>query len=247
MKIQAYDTYSQIATGNRITSASKDPAGLAISEKLNSQIKGETQGVKNLESSNDLLQTADGALNNIQNDLGRVRELAVQASNGILTDADKSIIQQEISSIFEGIKSNAQNTEFNSMKLLDGSFSDMNLGAGSNGQGTTMSIENTSLESLGLDGFSVQGNFSIDTIDQAIEKVSEARSDLGAKSNGFESNIRNTNNSIINQTASRSSIQDTDIAKASMELNKQKALSTYQNMIQKMQMEQEENNIGFLI
>lgn len=96
LKIQAYDMYSQIASGNRLTSASKDPAGLAISEKLNSQIKGNQQAEKNIESSQDLLRTAEGSLNNISDSLLRVRELAVQASNGILTQEDKGIIQNEI-------------------------------------------------------------------------------------------------------------------------------------------------------
>lgn len=247
MKIQAYDAYSQIASGNRITSAGKDPAGLAISEKLNSQIKGDEKAIQNIESSQDLLKTADGSLESINNDLQRVRELAVQAQNGILTDGDRSIIQDEIQNLFSNIQKTAQNTEFNTMKLLDGSFTDKNLGAGANGQGTTMTIQNTSLETLGLDNFSVEGDFSLDTIDQAIERVSASRSEIGATTNGLESNLNNTRNSAINQAAARSTIADTDIAESVMELNKQRILQQYQTLMQQKQQEQEENKLGILL
>ena len=246
MKIQAYDAYSQIASGNRITSASKDPAGLAISEKLNSQIKSEEKAISNIETGQDLLNTAEGSLNSISEDLGRVRELAVQASNGILTSEDKDIIQNEINSLLENIETTAQDTEFNTIKLLDGSFNDINLGAGANGQGTIMSIENSSLEALGLDNFSLDAS-SLDTIDQAIEQVSTARAEIGAQTNGLESNLNNTRISAENQTAARSTIADTDIAKAVMQLNKQKVMSQYQNMIQEKQVDQEKNQLGLLI
>lgn len=246
MKIQAYDAYSQIASGNRITSASKDPAGLAISEKLNSQIKGDEKAISNIETGQDLLNTAEGSLNSISEDLGRVRELAVQASNGILTSEDKGIIQNEINSLLENIETTAQNTEFNTIKLLDGSFNNVNLGAGANGQGTIMSIENSSLETLGLDNFSLDAS-SLDTIDQAIEQVSTARAEIGAQTNGLESNLNNTRISAENQTAARSTIADTDIAKAVMQLNKQKVMTQYQNMIQEKQVDQEKNLLGLLI
>lgn len=247
LKIQAYDMYSQIASGNRLTSASKDPAGLAISEKLNSQIKGNQQAEKNIESSQDLLRTAEGSLNNISDSLLRVRELAVQASNGILTQEDKGIIQDEINSLFDTIKDSAQNTEFNGIKLLDGSFSDKNLGAGANGQGTIMSLENTSLESLGLDGFSVEGQFDIETIDQAINQVNAARSEIGASDNGLQSNLNNTQVSTINQSASRSNIADTDIAKTLIDLNKQILLQRSQYAMQQKQQEAQADKLGLLV
>lgn len=247
MKIQAYDAYAQIASGNRITTAAKDPAGLAISEKLNSQIKGDEQAAKNIESSQDLLKTADGSLNSISEDLQRIRELAVQAGNGILTGDDKQILQNEISSLLDNINTTAQNTEFNTQKLLDGSFTDKNVGAGANGQGTIMNLKNTSLEALGLENFSVKGDFDISTIDDALEKVNTARADIGANVNGLESNLNNTRTSAINQAAARSTIADTDIAKSIMELNKQRIMDQYKNLMQKKQVEQEEDKIGLLL
>ena len=248
MKIQAYDAYSQIASGNRINTASKDPAGLAISEKLNSQIKGDQKGIQNIESSQDLLKVADGSLNSILDDLGRIRELAVQAGNGAYSSDDKSIIQNEINSLFENIQNNVQNTEFNTKKLIDGSFTDQQLGVGANGQGTTMTLEDSGLEALGLEGFSVTGNFDISDIDDAISKVTTSLSEIGAKSNGLEANLNNTRVSELNQTAAKSSIADLDIAKAITNLNKQNVLDQYKNAMQNKKAEQQEQQqLGLLI
>ena len=249
LNIQVNGNYSKIASGNRIQTAADDPAGLAISEKLNSQIKGDQQAIQNIESSQDLLKTADGSLNSILDDLGRVRELAVQAGNGTYSSDDRSIIQDEINSLFENIQNNVQNTEFNTKKLIDGSFTDQQLGVGANGQGTTMTLQDASLEALGLENFTVEnGNFNLDDIDNAIAQVTESLSEIGASSNGLESNLNNTRVSEINQQSAQSTLADTDIAKAVMELNKQNILDRYQIMIQDKQTEQkEQQTLGLLI
>lgn len=247
LKIQAYDVYSKIASGSRINSAADDPAGLAISEQLNSQVKGDQQAISNIESSQDLLKTADGSLNSILDDLGRVRELAVQAGNGVLTDQDRTVIQNEINSLFDNIQSNVQNTEFNTKKLIDGSFTEQQLGVGANGQGTPMTLQDQSLQALGLDGFSVEGNFDIEDIDNAISQVTESLSEIGAKTNGLEANVNNTRVSELNQASAQSTIQDLDIAKAVMELRKQQSLDQYKLAIQNKQAEQQENQLGLLI
>jgi len=245
LKIQAYDVYSKIASGNRINSASDDPAGLAISEKLESQINGDQKAIQNIESSQDLLKTADGSLNSILDDLGRVRELTVQAGNGIYTDEDRAVIQNEINNLFENIQSNVQNTTFNTKKLIDGSFTEQQLGVGANGQGTQMTLRDASIEALGLDNFSVEDGVS--KIDDAISAVTESLSEVGAKTNGLESNLNNTRISEINQTASQSGIEDLDIAKAVMEMKKQTALNHYKTLLLNKQAEQEESKLGFLI
>ncbi|MCH4887191.1 flagellin [Acidaminobacter sp. JC074] len=245
LKIQAYDVYSKIASGNRINSASDDPAGLAISEKLESQIKGDQQAIQNIESSQDLLNTADGSLQNVLTDLGRVRELTVQAGNGIFTDEDRAVIQNEINSLFENIQSNVQNTNFNTKKLVDGSFTNQQLGVGANGQGTQMTIRDASLEALGLDNFSVEDG--VDKIDEAISRVTESLSEIGASTNGLESNLNNTRVSEINQAASQSGIRDLDIAKQVIELNKQNSLNQYKILLQNKQAEQAESRLGLLI
>lgn len=247
MKIQSTDIYSQIASGNRINTASKDPAGLAISEKLNSQIKGHEKALDNIASSNNLLNTADSSLEGVSQGLQRVRELAVQASSGIMTDSDKSMIQNEINDIFKSINTSGQNTEFNTMKLLDGSFENKVLAGNYQGQGTTMTLESSSLEALGLNGFSVEGNFDISLIDDALSKVQNSRSEIGAKSNGFESQMRHTEVARESLTASRSTIADVDIAKSMLDLNKEKVMNQYKIAIANKTAEVEKNQLGLLI
>lgn len=247
MKIQGYDIYAQIASGNRINTASKDPSGMAIAEKLTSQIKGSDQAVENMASSQNLLQTAESALDSITGSLQRVRELGVQAQNGTMTDDDRSIIQNEIREIFSGIQETAQNTEFNTMKLLDGSFSGKVLGAGANGQGSVMQLENASLEALGIDNFSVEGDFDLSTIDQALETVQSARSNIGSRQNGLDARINQTQISQENLSAGRSQIEDLDIGQALMDLNRQRVLSQYQMALQNKSAEQEQNRLGLLL
>lgn len=247
LKVQANNYYSQIASGNRLTSASVDPAGLAISEKLTSQIKGDSKAAENIQAGQDLLRTAEGSLNTVLDDLKRIRELAVQGSNGILTDGDRQMIQDEIRNLFGSIKDNVNNTEFNTKKLIDGSFTNQQLGVNANGQGTPMTLQDTSLEALGLDGFSVEGNYDIQDIDEAISKVTTSLSEIGAKTNGLESNLNNTRVSELNQASARSTIADQDIAKAVLELNKENILNHYKMVLQNHQAEQSQQQLGLLI
>lgn len=112
----------RIATGQRINSARDDAAGLGISERMTAQIRGFDQGTQNLMDMQSLINTAEGALSNIGDNLLRMRELTLQAMNGILTDSDRQNIQFEIDQIMHEIDNTAQRTEFNTLRLLDGSF-----------------------------------------------------------------------------------------------------------------------------
>lgn len=235
--------YAQIASGSQLTTAAQNPAGISIAETLKSQVKGDQQGIQNIESSTDLLKTADGAYSSILNDLGRVRELAVQSQNGTMTADDRAIINNEISSLFDNIQSTAQNTSFNTKKLLDGSFSNQQMGVGANGQGQTMSLQDASLSTIGID----PNNFTLDDIDSAIETVSEARSQVGAQTNGLESNLSNTHYSLFNQEQSRSTVEDADMAKAIMDLKKQTVLNQYKNLVEMKKAEKEEGQLGLLL
>jgi flagellin len=220
---------------------------MAIAQKLTSQIKGSDQAVENMASSQDLLQTAESALDSITGSLQRVRELGVQAQNATMTDSDRSIIQNEINEIFSGISQTAQNTEFNTMKLLDGSFTDKVLGAGSNGQGSVMQLENSSLQALGIDNFSVEGNFDLSTIDQALETVQSARSNIGSRQNGLTDQINQTQITGENLSSGRSQIADLDISQALIDLNREKVLSQYKMALQNKSAEQEQNRLGLLL
>lgn len=209
-------------------------------EKENAQVNGLNMGQRNAEDSKSLLNVADGAIGGIADNLQRIRDLAIQASNtAILTDEDRQMIQDEVEQLKQGISDIANNTEFNKKKLLDGSYGDGFVASGPNGSGTMLNIGDSTLQALGIADFDVTGNFSVSTIDDALSKVSSNRSKIGAQSNGLDLTINYNANASINLTDAKSRMQDTDIAKAATEMNNQKLLQNYQIIMQKKQMEQE--------
>jgi len=192
--VKSMNIYSQLSSGKRINGASDDAAGLAIAQKMETQIRGYSRGTQNAEDSKNLYNTAESALGSVNDNLQRMRELSVQASNGTLTDGDRAIIQTEIEQIKSSISDVAKNTSFNTQTLLDGTFSDKNIASNPRGTGSKMSIKNSSLESLGIADFDVTKEFDIKQIDDAIQKVSDARSDIGAKTNALERTIKYNEN-----------------------------------------------------
>lgn len=234
------DYYSQIASGIKLGSAADGASELAISEKENAQIRGLSMGKRNAEDGKSLLNVADGAMGNIADNLSRIRELAVQASNtAILSDDDRRMVQDEIDQLKQGISDIANNTEFNKKKLMDGSYSDGYITTGPNGSGLTLDIGSATLQALGIEDFDVTRDFSVDTIDQALAKVSSNRSTIGAQSNSIDYSISYNSQAIIDLNSAASRLEDTDIAEAATELDKQKLLQTYQLLMQKKQQEQE--------
>ena len=232
--------YSQIASGIKLGSAADGASELAISEKENAQIRGLSMGKRNAEDGSSLLRAADGAMSGIADNLSRIRELALQASNSaILSDDDKRMVQDEIDQLKQGISDIANNTEFNKKKLLDGSYSDGYIATGANGSGLTLDIGSATLQALGIEDFDVTGDFSVDTIDQALSMVSSDRSSIGAQSNAIDHTISFNSQAIIDLNSAASRLEDTDIAEAATELDKQKLLQTYQLLMQKKQQEQE--------
>lgn len=240
------NTYERLSTAKRINRASDDPAGLAILQKLQEQTRGLNKATDNALSMNDLSKTADGALSSTHDSLQRMRELAVQAQNGILTDRDRAAIQEEISEIKQSISSTVQNTQFNTQKLLDGTFTDKNIAINPNGTGMKMNVQNTGLEALGIDSFDVTGSFDISDIDSAISKVSEARSELGATSNRITHGVNVNNISEYNITAANSRIEDLDMASAMVQLSTQQILQQYNYYAQKQTYQQKANSISLL-
>lgn len=236
-------SYTKIATGSKINSAANDPSGLAISNKMTSQVNGYDKGTENALSSQDLVKTADSALSSINDSLKRIRELAVQASNGTYTSDDKKNIQNEISQLKEGIKETVAGTEFNTMKLIDGSYSNKNIASNPSGTGKTMTVQNTSLETLGIQDFDVTGSFDMESIDKAIQTVSESRANLGGLSNSIDHMVGSNNTTSLNLRASESKIADTDIAKTMSEL---KAINLRQNVQMYAQKQKMNQNAGML-
>lgn len=233
-----FANFNKLSSGKRINSASDDAAGLAIAEKLSAMINGLEQGSENTADMQNLLQTAEGGLNTINDSLLRVRELSVQASNGIYSAEDTQAIQFEIDHLLDHVQKTASNTQFNNQKLLDGSFSNKNTASSADGTGLNVNITDTGLESLGLSSYNVTGEFDISVIDNAISKVNESRSSIGAYDNRLGHTISSNDIGMLNQMQSRSNISDADMAKASMKYNNQKLLQEYQMFSQKQKMQQ---------
>ena len=213
---------TKLASGRRISSAADDASGLAISEALNSQVRGANQASRNAQDGISLIQTADGALSGTADQLQRIRELAVQAGNGTLNASQRSSIQSEISSLQQGIDATANQTQFNNRSLLNGTNSTTQIQVGANaGASSTATITTPDATSTALgvgpgqiDVSTPQAaNQSLAAIDQAIDNLSSARSTLGAQQNELEHTTANIDVSAVNQLSAQSRIQDLDFAR----------------------------------
>ncbi len=233
-----------MSTGSSITTASDNPSGLAISEQLTSEQNGYDVGADNAELGNSAIKTADGALASITDNLQRIRELSVQASNtAIYTADDITAMQDEVSSLLSDIQNTATTTTFNTKSLLDGSMADLNLATNPDGSGMSIQMYDSTLSSLGIENYDLTGSFDISTIDDALEKVTSARASLGAQSNALESIIGNNKNTSENLTAASSTLEDLDISEYVSEQQKSNILESYKIFIQKQKEQQDEQEI----
>ncbi|MBQ1548774.1 MAG: flagellin FliC5 [Lachnospiraceae bacterium] len=237
----AQPEYGRVASGYRINSAADDAAGLAISEKENSQIKGLNKGTENAQTGQDMLNVADGAAGQIHDYLQRIRELAIQASNDLYTKTDKANIQVEIDELKKGIADVADQTTFNTKKIMDGSEDDFNIATDSNGNGMKVTTSNGTLQALGIEDFDVTKSFDLNKIDKAIDMVSSQRGAIGAQTNALQYQIDMSQYSAQNTTAAFSRTKDLDMPEAISDMKKQELLNTYQTMMQKRKQEDEEN------
>ena len=216
----------KLSSGYRINRAGDDAAGLSISEKMRGQIRGLEQASTNAQDGISLIQTAEGALNETHSILQRMRELSVQASNDTNVSVDRQSIQKELTALTSEINRIADQTEFNTKTLMNGTFSGtanaMKFQVGANsGQSIDLNIGNMRASALatGLATISNRvSNFTnataaISTINDAITKVSEQRSALGAVQNRLEHTIANADNTAENLQAAESRVRDVDMAK----------------------------------
>ncbi|MCS5453426.1 flagellin [Enterobacter asburiae] len=210
----------RLSSGLRINSAKDDAAGQAIANRMTSQIKGMTQAARNANDGISMAQTAEGSLNEINNNLQRVRELAVQASNGTNSTSDLASLQDEVTARLAEINRVAGKTDFNGIKLLDGTAGTagkVKIQVGVN-DGDTIDLDLSGAKAdtttLGVNAIDLKAMTAtdLDTIDKAIAKVDTARSGLGAVQNRFTSAINNLNNTSNNLSAAQSRIQDADYA-----------------------------------
>lgn len=222
-----YSTYRALSSGSRINTAADDAAGLAISEKLKAQVNGYDVGAENAQDGQNLLNVADGALSGMQDSLQRIRELAVKSMNGIYSDSDRSSIQVEIDQLKDHIQQIAKSTSFNEMKLLDGSMADIDLATNPQGGGLEIQLENATLEALGIADFDVTGSFNLADIDNAMSKISEARSRMGAQTNRLDHTINSNYYASYNLLASESRIRDTDYGEEITKRNTDEILQNY--------------------
>ena len=232
----------KLSSGERINRAGDDASGLAVSEKMRSQIRGLNQASKNIMNGVSFIQTTEGYLQETTDILQRVRELAVQSANGIYSEEDRMQIQVEVSQLVAEVDRIASTAQFNGMNMLTGRFaadSDnvMQFQIGANmDQNTRVFIGTMTATALGLKGaqgndeqISIaspeEANMVLGTVDAALTNVAKQRADLGAYQNRFEMAAKGVNIAAENTQASESRIRDTDMASEMVEFTKNAILT----------------------
>ena len=234
-----YQNYRQLASGKRINSAADDAAGLSIAEKLRTQRNGYDVGRRNAATSKDMVNVAEGGLSTITDSLQRIRELGVQASNtAIYGDSERNAMQQEIDQLKQSISDAAKNTTFNTMNLLDGKMGTSHVASGPDGSGMEINMPDSTLAALGIEELDVTGDFDLSVIDNALDKVSSSRSELGATSNRLDYTMNYNSYASLNTTAAGSRIEDLDFPKAISDMKKNNLLEEYRLMMQKKREEE---------
>jgi len=243
LKFQNWETQKnleKLSSGMRINKSGDDASGLAVSEKMRTQIKGLRQAERNTEDGMSLVQTAEGFLSTAADILQRIRVLAIQSSNGIYTDEDRQLIQVEVSQLVDEIDRVASQAEFNTMALLQGDFAresrkaSMWLHMGPNmhqrerifiGTMTARSLNmrniDNSIVSISTAGMA---NETIGKIDAALTRIAKQRADLGAYYSRLEFAAKGLMNAYENIQASESRIRDVDMAEEMSQLTKNQIL-----------------------
>jgi len=222
-------TSKELSSGMRINSAADDASGLAVSEKMRSQIRGLNQASRNVMNGVSMLQTAEGYMQSTTDILQRIRELAVQSANGIYSDEDRAMLQTEVEQLVSEVDRISQTAEFNGMTLLSGRFAEdgIRLQVGANvDQNFTVKLGDMSASALGLKNAGQDGteqaislanpesaNMALATIDEALKTVNKSRADIGASMNRMEMTQKGIDIASENLAASESRIRDADMAK----------------------------------
>ena len=235
----------KLSSGMRINRAGDDASGLAVSEKMRSQIRGLNQASQNAQNGISFIQTTEGYLQETTDLMQRIRELAVQSSNGIYSDEDRMQIQVEVSALVSEVDRIASSAQFNGMNMLTGRFAmptgenvvtgSMWFHIGANmDQRTQVFIGTMSAMALGIREIGSEeklslatpeeANRAIGTIDEALKKINKQRADLGAYQNRLELTVKGLNVSAENLQASESRIRDSDMASQMVEFTKNSVL-----------------------
>ena len=222
----------KLSSGYKINRAADDAAGLTISEKMRSQIRGLNKASDNAQDGVSLIQVAEGALNESHSILQRMNELATQAANDTNTSSDRTAIQKEVDALTSELDRIASTTQFNTQNLLTGSFKGKNLQVGAlENQKITITITTMNAKALGLTGtaknvntFTAAGK-AMTNFQKAISKVSTMRSALGALQNRLEHTVSNLDNISENTSSAESRIRDTDMAEEMVNYSKNNILA----------------------
>jgi len=220
--------FSRLSSGLRIASAADDAAGLGISERMRSQIRGLGQASRNAQDGISLAQTAEGALNEVSNNLTRMRELAIQAANGTLSTDDRAVIDTEFQALVEEIDRIAGETTFNGVALLNATADvDIQVGLDS-GDIIAVSTQNVTTTTLGIDAedttSATNASDALALIDDAINSVNTSRGALGASVNRLNSTFRSIQNTREGLSAAESRIRDVDVAMETADLTRNSIL-----------------------
>jgi flagellin len=229
----------KLSSGLRINRAGDDASGLAVSEKLRSQIRGLNQAERNIENAVSFIQVTEGYLGETNDIMLRIRELAVQSANGIYSDEDRMQIQVEVSQLVDEVNRIASHAQFNGMNLLTGAFANPALGGtelrtmyfqvGANmDQRERVYIGTMTAQALGLQGTSIstpdRANQAIGMVDAAMKQVLRQRADLGAYQNRFEMAAKGVAIAAENMQAAESLIRDVDMASEIVQFMKNQIL-----------------------
>ena len=214
----------RLSSGLRINSAKDDAAGLAISERMTTQIRGLNQAARNANDGISLAQTAEGALSEVTNNLQRIRELAVQSANATNSTSDRLALDAEVQTLIAEIGRIATDSSFNSVKLLD-TVATLTFQVGAN-SGEVVTVDTVDVSGLALGNVTTAAlaDTMLDEVDAALVTVNGARADLGATQNRFESIVRSAQTTSENLSASRSRIVDADFAAETANLTRAQIL-----------------------
>jgi flagellin len=234
----------RLSSGQRVNRAGDDASGLAVSEKMRSQIRGLNQAERNIQNGVSFIQTSEGYLQETQDILHRLRELSVQSANGIYTDEDRMQIQVEVSQLVDEVNRIASHAQFNGMNILTGAFAQdsvtnrvMSFQVGANmDQNERVFIGTMTAQALGLQNAQGESgiitittpedaNKAIGTIDSALRQISKQRADLGAYQNRFEMASDGVAIAAENLQAAESRIRDADMASEMVTYTKDQILS----------------------
>jgi flagellin len=219
--------FKRLSSGLRIASASDDAAGLGISERMRAQIRSLSQAGRNAQDGISLVQTAEGALNEVHANLTRMRELSIQAANGTLNDGDRLAIDNEFQELITEIDRIAEQADFNGIQLLDGTVTTINIQVGTeSGEMLAISLGDMTEAGLALSGSAfdlssvTNASAALATIDAAIDSVSSQRGGLGAHQNRLMSSVRSIATNQENLSAAESRIRDVDVAQETADLTR---------------------------